>query len=288
MEDDGRDQPIGKQCHDEINTMTLDSLVHLIRSRKSCLIVGLDTDEARLPGHLRKMHDGVLYFNQQIIDATADLCVGYKINTAFYESWGIPGWECLEKTLRHIPEGMLRIADAKRGDIGNSSRHYARAFFETFGFDAVTVSPYMGADSIEPFLEYPGKWAILLGLTSNPGSRDFQLKETSSGPLFEEVIRKAAGWGEPDQLMFVAGATHPVQVGKIRELAPGHFLLIPGIGAQGGDIAEISRFGRNRNGGLLFNVSRNILYAGDGRDFAVKAREAAEGFFNQMGPALPE
>ncbi len=268
--------------------MTLDSLVQLIRSRKSCLIVGLDTEVEKLPGHLKKAPDGALYFNQQIIDATADLCVGYKINTAFYESRGIPGWDCLEKTLRHIPEGMLRIADAKRGDIGNSSRHYARAFFGTYAFDAVTVSPYMGADSIEPFLDYPGKWTILLGLTSNSGSRDFQLKECASGPLYLEVIRKATGWGSPDQLMFVAGATHPVQVGKIREAAPDYFLLIPGIGAQGGDIEKISRFGRNRNGGLLFNVSRNIIYASDGRDFGERAREVAQGYVNQMGHSLPE
>jgi orotidine-5'-phosphate decarboxylase len=267
--------------------MTLDALIALIRERKSCLVVGLDSDEGLVPRHLLGTADPVLSFNQQIIAATQDLCIGYKINTAFYEDRGVEGWHSLQSTLDYIPEGLLKIADAKRGDIGNTSRHYARTFFETYAFDAVTVSPYMGQDSVMPFLEYPGKWTIILALTSNPGSNDFQMLDTEGGPVYLEVIRKGINWGTPEQLMFVAGATHPRQLSQIRALAPDHFLLVPGFGAQGGNIGDICRSGMNADGGLLLNVSRKIIYASPGEDFASKAREAARGYVREIQPYLP-
>lgn len=266
--------------------MTRQSLISLIRERRSYLIVGLDTDIDRIPRHLLSLPDPVLAFNRAIIDATQGLCVGYKINTAFYESRGARGWECLSQTLDYIPKELFRIADAKRGDIGNTSDHYARTFFEVYPFDAVTVSPYMGKDSITPFLEYPGKWTILLALTSNPGSADFQKEPGRNGALYEQVLREAGSWGSPDNLMFVVGATRSDQMERIRGVVPEHFLLVPGVGPQGGDLTEISRKGLNKDCGLLVNVSRAILYAGPGEDFALKAQQAAAGYQQQMDGLL--
>ena len=256
--------------------MTRSALAEQIRLKKSYLCIGLDTDIQRIPEHLRSLPDPVFAFNKAIIDATKDLCVAYKPNIAFYESMGAKGWESLARTLDYIPDNIFTIADAKRGDIGNTSRLYARAFFETLDFDAVTVAPYMGVDSVAPFLEFDDKWVILLALTSNKGSNDFQLTAQEEGqPLYEKVMRTAMTWGTPDNLMFVVGATHPEKMQDIRRIAPDHFLLVPGVGAQGGDLEGLSRYGLNEDRGLLVNSSRGIIYAGDGDDFAEKARDAA-------------
>lgn len=256
--------------------MDRQQLYQQMREKKSCLCVGLDADPSRLPRHLLGAPDPVFEFNKQIIDATRDYCVAYKPNLAFYEAQGPAGWLSLQRTLEYIPDTHFTIADAKRGDIGNTSRLYARAFFETFNFDAVTVAPYMGEDSVRPFLEFPGKWVILLALTSNRGSGDFQMSAQPNGqPLYEKVMRRAMEWGTPDNLMFVVGATHPEKFREIRAIAPDHFLLVPGVGAQGGDLAELSRHGRNEQLGLLVNSSRGIIFAGEGEDFAEKAGEAA-------------
>ncbi len=238
--------------------------------------MGLDTDTRKLPLHLKGEPDGVFQFNRAIIDATRDLCVAYKLNTAFYEAEGLKGWENLERTSAYIGETHLRIADAKRGDIGNTSAMYARAFFERMSFDAVTVAPYMGEDSIRPFLECEGKWTIVLGLTSNKGSEDFQkLRMNDGGFLFESVIRKISSWGDPGKLMFVIGATQAAEVGRVRELVPDHFFLVPGVGAQGGSLEEISTTGMNEDCGLLVNASRSVIYASSGEDFADQARKEA-------------
>jgi orotidine-5'-phosphate decarboxylase len=258
--------------------MTLDQLTSLIRRKESMLCVGLDTDPALIPTHLLQYEDPVFEFNKQIIDATLDIAVAYKPNIAFYEAMGIKGWQALEKTIRYLnlhKEEAFTIADAKRGDIGNTSRMYARAFFEWLDFDSITVAPYMGEDSVTPFLEHQGKWVILLGLTSNNGSKDFQFMENANGKLYEQVIRRAQSWAGADKLMFVVGATHPKELKAIRQIAPEHFFLVPGVGAQGGDVAEICEAGINSRGGLLINSARQIIYAGNGVDFAQKAREAA-------------
>lgn len=255
---------------------------HIFR-KGSYLCVGLDTDINRLPPHLLQSDDPVFAFNKAIIDATKDFCVAYKINTAFYESRGARGWETLARTAAYIPETHFRIADAKRGDIGNTSHQYAKAFFETLPFDAVTVAPYMGKDSVAPFLQYPGKWTILLGLTSNEGSRDFQLQRSAEGDFFyERVIREASQWGSCDNLMFVVGATREQQLQHIRRLAPEHFFLVPGIGAQGGNLQEVSHNGLTLSGGLLVNASRSVIYAGTGGDFAAQAAEAARRYCQEM------
>ncbi|MEO1625409.1 MAG: orotidine-5'-phosphate decarboxylase [Bacteroidota bacterium] len=257
--------------------MTRQSLYEQIQKKKSYLCVGLDTDLSKIPSHLRSADDPVFAFNKEIIDATKDLCVAYKPNIAFYEAMGSKGWDSLAKTLDYIPKDHFTIADAKRGDIGNTSRLYARTFFETYQFDSVTVAPYMGEDSVAPFLEFEDKWVILLGLTSNKGSRDFQFDKNEEGEaLYESVIRRAQSWGSPDQLMFVIGATHPSQFSHIRSLAADHFLLVPGIGAQGGDLQGVSEHGLNSLGGLLVNSSRGIIYAGQGPDFAEQARQSAD------------
>lgn len=259
--------------------MTRQDLFRHIQQKETFLCVGLDPDLNRLPNHLRREPNPILTFNKAIIDATHDLCVAYKPNTAFYEALGPVGWEILHKTLAYIPDTHFTIADAKRGDIGNTSRMYARAFFEAMDFDAVTVAPYMGVDSVSPFLEFPGKWVILLGLTSNRGSQDFQLRITSSGEaLYESVIRTAQTWGTPDNLMFVVGATHPEKIASVRSLAPDHFFLVPGVGAQGGDLDAVIQYGRHEQGGLLINSSRGILYASAEKDFAQAARSAAQAF----------
>lgn len=267
--------------------MTRRELVDQIRQKQSFLCVGLDADLHRIPKHLFQTADPVFEFNKQIIDATKDLCVAYKPNLAFYESLGAKGWLSLEKTLRYIPNEHFTIADAKRGDIGNTSHLYAKAFFETLDFDAVTVAPYMGEDSVKPFLEFEDKWVVVLALTSNKGSADFQFS-TQDGqmPLYQKVIQKAQGWGSPDKLMFVVGATHPEMFEEIRRLAPEHFFLVPGIGAQGGDLQGVSEFGLNGECGLLVNSSRGIIYAGQGEDFAAKARKAAKKLQQQMASIL--
>jgi orotidine-5'-phosphate decarboxylase len=246
--------------------------------KKSLLCVGLDTDLALIPKHLLASPDPVFEFNKQIIDATHDIAIAYKPNIAFYEAVGIEGWKSLEKTIRYLNENYpdcFTIADAKRGDIGNTSKMYAKAFFEHLNFDSITVAPYMGSDSVKPFLEYEGKWVILLGLTSNKGSSDFQFTESNNQKLYEQVIIKAQQWGSPEQLMFVIGATHPEQFREIRKLAPDNFFLVPGVGAQGGSVEDVCNNGINNMGGLLINSARQIIYASDETDFAEKARQAA-------------
>lgn len=262
--------------------MTRTELIHHIRERGSYLCVGLDTDADRIPSLFRGEPDPVFAFNRAIIDATRDCCVSYKINTAFYEAHGSRGWTSLERTVAYIGEGHLRIADAKRGDIGNTSDQYARAFFGSMPFDAVTVAPYMGEDSVRPFLQHTGKWTIVLGLTSNPGAADFELQTMGSAPLYEKVLTTVSGWGSPDNLMFVIGATRADSFARVRELTPDHFYLVPGVGAQGGSLKEISSVGMNRDVGLLVNVSRGILYASDGPDVVEKAREAALQYRDEM------
>lgn len=267
--------------------MTRDDIFQQIQQKRSYLCIGLDTDINRIPKHLLDLEDPVFEFNKQIIDATRDLCVAYKPNLAFYEAMGPAGWESLAKTLAYIPKEHFTIADAKRGDIGNTSGLYARAFFDTLDFDAVTVAPYMGEDSVKPFLQFPGKWVILLALTSNKGSSDFQLTAQENGqPLYEKVMRRAMEWGSPEQLMFVVGATHPQKFEEIRRIAPEHFLLVPGVGAQGGDLEGLSRYGKNDLVGLLVNSSRGIIYAGSGPDFAEQARASAERVQGQMALVL--
>ncbi len=263
-----------------------DNLFEKIIERRSYLCVGLDPDIERIPLHLKDTDDPIFEFNKQIIDATLDLCVAYKPNIAFYEALGISGWQSLEKTINYIPADHFTIADAKRGDIGNTSKKYAKAFFETLNFDAITVAPYMGVDSVKPFLSFPNKTVILLALTSNEGSRDFQFLAHDGHTLYENVILKAKSWANPKQLMFVIGATHPEQFRKVRELAPEYFFLVPGVGAQGGDLNTISKLGFNDKVGLLVNSSRGILYACEGLDFATKARHAAEKLQQQMEALL--
>jgi orotidine-5'-phosphate decarboxylase len=256
--------------------MNRKQLFEQIQKKSSYLCVGLDTDIKKIPSHLLKFDDPILEFNKQIIEATADLCVSYKPNIAFYESLGSKGWESLEQTLKLIPKEIFTISDAKRGDIGNTSGLYARAFFENMDFDSVTVAPYMGEDSVSPFLEYKDKWVILLGLTSNAGSKDFQSLALENGKkLYQEVILKSQEWGNPDNLMFVIGATKAEAFKEIRQLAPDYFFLVPGVGAQGGDLAEVSKNGMNDHCGLLVNSSRGIIYASSGEDFAEKARAEA-------------
>jgi len=260
--------------------MNLSELNLEIRRKKSYLCVGLDADLSRIPLHLHKDPHPVFAFNRAIIDATADLAIAYKPNLAFYESLGTDGMSQLEMTVDYIRSkdpNLFIIADAKRGDIGNTAEKYAQAFFIHYDFDAVTLSPYMGRDSIDPFLQYPGKWAIILALTSNPGAADFQLLNVNQDqPLYEHVLMQALTWGTPDNLMFVVGATRPDYFQNVRRIAPEHFLLVPGVGAQGGSLEMVVDHGKSSKGGLLINNSRGILYAGNGIDFAEKAREAAE------------
>ncbi len=258
--------------------MNRQELISQIKKKKSYLCIGLDTDIEKIPDHLKLVTDPVFEFNRQIIDATQHVAVAYKLNTAFYEANGTRGWESLRKTLEYIPQNCFTIADAKRGDIGNTSALYARAFFEQMDFDAITVAPYMGEDSVKPFLLFKNKWVILLAHTSNPGSADFQLIESkvTDRRLYEEVMLKAQGWAAPDQLMFVVGATQAEKMKHIRELAPDCFFLVPGVGAQGGDLDIISSNGMNRDCGLLVNSSRAIIYASAGKDFAKAAANEAE------------
>ena len=254
-----------------------------IQEKKSFLCVGLDTDPNKIPSHLLKEKDPIFEFNRQIIDATAALTVAYKPNIAFYEALGPKGWESLQKTLNYIPKDIFTIADAKRGDIGNTSSLYAKAFFETMDFDSITVAPYMGIDSVKPFLEFEGKWVILLALTSNEGSMDFQLTISKEGkPLFQEVLEKSSQWGTPENLMYVVGATRGEKIAEVRKTVPENFFLVPGVGAQGGSLEEVAKYGMNANCGLLVNSSRGIIYAANGTDFAQCAKKEASKLQEEM------
>jgi orotidine-5'-phosphate decarboxylase len=263
-------------------------LFQAIIKKKSYLCVGLDSDPDKVPRHLGSFADPVYEFNKQIIDATYDYCVAYKPNIAFYEASGARGWETLQKTLEYIPKDIFTIADAKRGDIGNTSTMYAKAFFKEMQFDSITVAPYMGEDSVKPFLAFDGKWVILLAHTSNSGSADFQLIESrvTGRKLYEEVMLKAQGWGTPDQLMFVVGATHPEKIEDIRKIAPDYFFLVPGVGAQGGDLEQVSKYGMNKQCGLLVNAARSIIYASSGKDFHIKAKGEASRLQEEMSACL--
>ncbi len=272
--------------------MNRTELISLIRRKKSFLCIGLDTDLAKIPPHLLEEKDPVFEFNKAIIDATINLAVAYKPNLAFYECHGVEGWESLTKTIQYINNiyggEAFTIADAKRGDIGNTSKQYAKAMFDPkssgLDFDAVTVAPYMGEDSVKPFLEFDDKWVILLALTSNKGADDFQLmtsKETNFR-FFEEVLIKSLSWGTESNMMYVVGATKARKLEEIRALIPEHFLLVPGVGAQGGSLEEVARYGMNKDCGLLVNSSRGIIYASSGKDFAEKAREEAQKLHETM------
>lgn len=262
--------------------MTRQFLVDQIQQKQSYLCVGLDTDITKLPKHLQSKFDAVFQFNKAIIDATKDYCVSYKINTAFYESQGLKGWETMEQTVNYIPSTHFKIADAKRGDIGNTSAQYAKAFFETLTFDAITVAPYMGEDSIRPFLEYDDKWTIVLGLTSNKGAADFELQKTGEEYLYEKVLRTVSSWGNPNNLMFVVGATQAIELQNIRKIIPDNFLLVPGVGAQGGSLEEVSRYGMNNDCGLLVNASRAVIFASSDEDFAEQAAKVAKRYNEEM------
>ena len=270
--------------------MDVAGLFEQIRKKRSFLCVGLDTDADKIPGLLKNETSPLFAFNRAIVDATHDLSVAYKPNLAFYEAHGADGWAALKDTVSYIrsnyPEIFL-IADAKRGDIGNTAEMYARTFFKEMDFDAVTISPYMGRDSVMPFLEYQGKWVILLGLTSNPGAEDFQYLQTGDTNLFSEVIRQGATWGNSDNMMFVTGATRPEHLAGIRSLIPDHFLLVPGIGAQGGNLKEVTKQGMNSQCGLIVNASRSIIYADPSASFADAARREAESLRDQMSTLLP-
>lgn len=257
--------------------MNIEQLIKSIREKKSFLCVGLDTDITKIPDFFKDTEDPVFEFNKQIIDATADLCVSYKPNTAFYECRGEAGWKSLKRTFDYIPKTHFSIADAKRGDIGNTSKMYAQAFFEYMNADSITVAPYMGSDSVQPFLEYKDKVTILLALTSNSGAMDFQLLSTNieEKKLYEKVLIRSQKWGNENNLMYVVGATQAKMLEKIRMIIPNHFLLVPGVGAQGGSLAEVAKYGMNKNCGLLVNASRSIIYASNGNDFAEMARQEA-------------
>lgn len=262
--------------------MTKAELTHQIKSKNSYLCVGLDTDLTKIPAHLLKLDDPIFEFNKQIIDATIDYTVAYKPNIAFYETEGSKGWDSLQKTIEYIPKECFTIADAKRGDIGNTSAMYARAFFENMDFDSITVAPYMGKDSVEPFLQFEGKWVILLAYTSNVGSNDFQKLKIGNTPLYEQVISTSSKWGNDDQLMYVVGATHPSEMKHIRSLVPSNFLLVPGVGAQGGSLKEVSEAALTKDIGLLVNSSRGIIYASNTQSFALEAGQQAKSIQQKM------
>ncbi|WP_106290920.1 orotidine-5'-phosphate decarboxylase [Arcticibacter pallidicorallinus] len=267
--------------------MNRKELIEQIRTKKSFLCIGLDTDITKIPKYLLDTEDPVYEFNKQIIEATKEYCVSYKINTAFYESRGLAGWQSLIRTWNELPKDTFSIADAKRGDIGNTSEMYAKAFFQAessgMSFDSVTVAPYMGADSVKPFLKFENKWAIVLGLTSNEGSKDFQfLPVAEETMLFERVIQTVSGWGTNDNIMFVVGATRGESFLTIRKHAPDHFLLVPGVGAQGGNLQDVCKYGMNKDCGLLINSSRAVIYASSGEDFAEAAAAEARKVQNEM------
>ena len=271
--------------------MTRKELIEQIFTKKTFLCVGLDTDIKKIPEHLLKEEDPIFAFNKAIIDATAPYCVAYKPNLAFYESMGVKGWISFEKTIQYLNENypeQFIIADAKRGDIGNTSAMYARTFFEEMNIDALTVAPYMGEDSVTPFLQYDGKWVILLALTSNKGSHDFQLTTDTEGErLFEKVLRKSQEWGTADNMMYVVGATQGQMFEDIRKVVPNHFLLVPGIGAQGGSLEEVCKYGMTKDCGLIVNSSRAIIYADKTERFAEVAAEEAKKVAIQMATLLP-
>ncbi len=267
--------------------MTRSELIEQIRTKRSFLCVGLDTDPTKIPQHLQTESDPVFAFNKAIIDATRDYCVAYKPNIAFYESQGPAGWESLRKTLEYIPKTHFTIADAKRGDIGNTSLQYAKTFFEYLNCDSVTVAPYMGSDSVTPFLGFPGKWVILLALTSNHGALDFQFISDNKGEeLYKKVLKRSQEWGTPENLMYVVGATRAEGIGEVRKLVPDHFFLVPGVGAQGGSLEDVANYGWNADCGLLVNSSRAILYASPEKDFAQKAAEEAQKLQQEMRAIL--
>lgn len=265
--------------------MTTQDLVQQIKKKKSMLCVGLDVDLSKIPQHLLAHEDPIFEFNKAIIDATHNYCIAYKPNIAFYEAYGLSGWKALKKTIEYINEcypEQFTIADAKRGDIGNTSRMYAKAFFEDLNFDSITVAPYMGKDSVEPFLTFKDKHTILLGLTSNQGSEDFQFLESNDLKLYESVLTTSLEWTNSQQLMYVIGATKASHLKKIRTIIPHHFLLIPGVGAQGGSLEEVCKYGLTENYGLIINSSRGIIYASQDIDFAEKAATAAKELQQQM------
>lgn len=269
--------------------MTRQELIHRIQQKSTFLCVGLDPDLSKLPVHFRDATDPIADFCCEIVDATRQYCVAYKPNLAFFEQFGTAGWASLQKVMDYIGSEHFIIADAKRGDIGNTATMYANAFFRQLKADAVTVAPYMGSDSVLPFLAFPGKWAVVLALTSNKGSADFQLLQVNDGSreqLYEHVLKVCAAWGSPENMMYVVGATHPAAFARVREIVPHHFLLVPGVGAQGGDLDEVARYGMNDDCGLLVNSSRQILYASSGADFASKARTEAEKMQQQMARLL--
>jgi orotidine-5'-phosphate decarboxylase len=266
-------------------TMTKQEIIAQIQLKKSFLCIGLDVDLDKIPAHLLELEDPIFEFNKQIIDATHHLAVAYKPNTAFYEAYGIKGWKSLEKTIKYLNEKhpeIFTIADAKRGDIGNTSTMYAKAFFNDLEFDSVTVAPYMGSDSVEPFLAFEEKFTILLALTSNTGGLDFQGLNVGNSKLYKEVLKKSLTWKNSKQLMYVVGATKAEYFKEIRKIVPNHFLLVPGIGAQGGNLQDVCTYGLNKEVGLLINSSRGIIYAGKGDDFAEKAKEKAIELQQQM------
>lgn len=273
--------------------MDREKLFEIIKKKGSFLCIGLDTDIEKIPQHLLSLDDPIFEFNKQIIDSTHDLAIAYKPNIAFYESEGAKGWESLRKTVEHIRKttnDVLIIADAKRGDIGNTSAMYAKTFFKTFDFDAVTLAPYMGFDTISPFLEYEDKWSVVLALTSNKSASDFQYltDKVKNEPLYETVLKTAQNWGNTNQVMFVVGATKAQSLTEIRKIAPDNFLLVPGVGAQGGSLEEVAKYGMNDHCGLLVNSSRGIIYASKNEDFAIMARKNAMLLKNEMSIYLNE
>lgn len=267
--------------------MTRSQLVEQIFTKRSYLCIGLDTDLTKIPKHLQSHPDAIFEFNKAIIDATHDLCVSYKLNTAFYEALGAKGWDILERTFNYIPSTHFKIADAKRGDIGNTSTQYAKAFFEAMNADAITVAPYMGEDSVRPFLQFNNKWAIVLGLTSNSGAKDFELQQMGNVMLYEKVLRTVAQWGNANNLMFVIGATQAEEFVNIRKLTPDHFYLVPGVGFQGGSLKDISEKAMIKDCGLLVNVSRAVIYASETASFAEEARAIAQQYQAEMSTYLP-
>lgn len=266
-------------------------LFEQIKKKKSFLCVGLDSDIAKIPQHLLTAEDPVFEFNKAIIDATAEVAIAYKPNIAFYESRGLAGWKSLENTVKYIKTNypdIFTIADAKRGDIGNTSQMYAKAFLETLDFDSITVAPYMGEDSVTPFLQYPGKWVILLALTSNKGAFDFQFFENSGEKLYEKVLEKSQEWGDKQNMMYVVGATKAEMLEGIRKIVPDHFLLVPGVGAQGGSLEEVAKYGMNSHCGLIVNSSRGIIFADKTEHFAERAAEEARKLQQDMMRLLAE
>ena len=268
--------------------MHRNNLIKQIKEKSTYLCVGLDTDIIKIPKHLQQNKNAIVDFNKAIIDATKDYCVSYKINTAFYEANGSKGWDAMEETVNYIPNTHFKIADAKRGDIGNTSSQYAKAFFKTLQFDAITVAPYMGEDSIRPFLEYENKWTIVLGLTSNKGAKDFEMQRLINNGnnaglfLYEKVIETVSKWGTSNNLMFVTGATKASELENIRKIIPDNFLLVPGVGFQGGSLADVSKYGLTKDCGLLVNASRAIIYAGSNENFAEEAANIAQQYQTEM------